>query len=121
MENLELSKEIESVDFVLKGLAVEAFVRNVKTGAAVPGLAIEAKNNKHVTHEGLTMETMGYNQLRLEPGIWLLQVKAGDYDLLSADANRYISNDEKLTGLPLSVFSLAGDFIHVRTRETKAS
>ncbi|QBM91102.1 UDP-glucose:glycoprotein glucosyltransferase [Metschnikowia aff. pulcherrima] len=120
MENLELSKEIECVDFVLKGLAVEAFVRDVKTGAAVPGLAIEAKNNKHVTHEGLTMETMGYNQLRLEPGVWLLQVKAGDYDLLSADANRYISNDQKMTSLPLSVFSLAGDLIHVRTRENKA-
>ncbi|OBA21854.1 hypothetical protein METBIDRAFT_77411 [Metschnikowia bicuspidata var. bicuspidata NRRL YB-4993] len=124
LNDLSVSDENVAADFVLSKIAVEAFVRNVKTGAPVPGLILQA-TNRHGPREGFTMETMGYNQLRLEPGTWQLEIKNilekdKQYDLLSAHRNRYLANDEALDSTSLSVFSLSGNLIHVRTRESQA-
>lgn len=120
-DNLDLSDEPISADYVLKSLAVEGFVKNVKNAAPVTGLSFVAINDRG-SREGFTMETLGYNQLRLEPGVWQFKIKDNEeYELLSADANLYVANDNALDSVSLSVFSLAGNIIQVRTRETSLS
>lgn len=119
-DNIVAEEEVICANFLLTKLAVEANIRDVTDGLAIPNFLILGQMGK-LEREGLTMETMGYNQILLEPGQWDLRfdkgLEGGSYDVLSANENKYSVNDIPMESGTLLVGSLSGKRIHVRARK----
>lgn len=126
LEGFSLSKSEEiNTSFILSKLVVEAFVKNVNDAQPIAALVLEATQG-YAHAEGTAMQTLGYLQLQLDPGVWDLQLKRGStseqhYELLSASSNRYDANDLVLKSTPLSVLSLHGSTIQPRLRPKAAT
>lgn len=117
LESFKVATDL-NVSFSLTKLVVEGFVKDVHTAQSIPGLTFEATKNGQ-SAQGIGMLTLGYTQLRLEPGLWSLLLKKGSssekhYNLLSASENKYEANDVPMESVPLDVFSLLGNTIHPR-------
>lgn len=117
LDNLVVDQNIEA-SFTLSKIVVEGFVRDIFTAKSIPGLTLQAVKDG-LTREGYTLQPMGYNQLRLEPGAWTLLLKTDSaseqfYNLLSASENKYDANTVPTSLISLDVFSLYGKLIHPR-------
>lgn len=110
-----------NVNFTLSKLLVEGNVRNVLTAQPIAGLKFTAylRQGQYVRF-GYSVQTNGYCQLSLEPGAWSLLLdheKGGsNFQLLSANENRYEINDVPLSAVNLPVNSLYGKRIHARVK-----
>lgn len=120
LDNLEV-KENDSISFELSKLVVEGFVKDVATGRPISGLTMDFKKNQEKS-EGIAVQALGYIQWRVTPGLWEVSLQEGSssakqYELYSANENKYDRNDQPLLGAPVEVFSLHGKTVHPRLRE----
>lgn len=117
LDNLLVTANTEA-SFVLDKLTVEAFAKDVRTAEPIPGLTLVA-TQFDAQSEAISMQTMGYSQFQLAPGVWELSLKEGSaseeyYSLLSASDNKYIANVNPQTSVPVTVFSLSKQYVHPR-------
>lgn len=121
LDKLVVGDSPVKANFTLQGLALEAFVRNVKTGKAIAGAGLQVANGESF-RQCTASETMGYCQMIVRPGSWALSPYANEqlFDLLSADANKYIANDEPQSEVVVPVFDLNQHHINVRARLTSS-
>lgn len=127
-EVFDLDRIVSDVNanFTLGKLIVDASVRDVATARHIPGLAFSASSvHAQTLRLGYSVQTNGYCQLQLEPGLWsflLSYKKEGDnFSLLSGNENKYEINDEPVSAVNLPMYSLYGKSIHVRIKATTDS
>lgn len=108
------------VETQLKNLYIEGFVKDVSIGLPVENCPLMILNEKE-KYESRTISSLGYFQLKSNPGTWKFQLQPGvtgnqKYDLLSASENPYDPNKKPLESVEISVLSLKG--LEVRPRLT---
>lgn len=105
----------------LKNILVEGFARDVKNGRPPAGLSIDLDNGD-TTSNCQVMANLGYLQFKGNPGIWNLRItpetrSEKHYQLLSANLNKYDTNDDPLESVEVPIFSLNSHVINARCRK----
>lgn len=109
-------KEQVSMAYLLDKIVVEGYGKDVKTAQTIPNTLFEASliGDSSSTQEARMVNTLGYFQLMLSPGLWDISLKSQDVDLLSANTNKYSANDDAIDSDKLLVASLGGKAIYPR-------
>lgn len=112
--------ELVSLAYFLEKIVVEGYGKDVKTAQSVPNTLFQASliGDLSSTQEARMINTLGYFQLRLSPGVYDLSLKNHDSELLSANSNKYSANDEAIESEKLLLSSLGGKAIYPRLRKT---
>ena len=99
LDNLLLSKvistnEILSVNYHLTRILIQGQCFDEKS-KPVPGLQLELKNNSnHIFDATIAMQTLGYWQLKANPGVWQIKLRDGrTTQVLDIDTNKTKSKD----------------------------
>lgn len=118
VDNVILTKEGVSATYQLKSVLVEGYANDVKFGSPSTGLELELSKQDTVV-DTIVMSFLGYFQLQADFGLWKLRIKddsksSRHCSLLSADANKYNSNDIPIKNSLVPVFSLEGVDLNIR-------
>ncbi|CCG22175.1 Kre5 predicted UDP-glucose:glycoprotein glucosyltransferase [Candida orthopsilosis Co 90-125] len=106
-----------SLSFELSNLLIEGNARDIHTGKAPKNLQLQISNGTH-SDDTLVMTALNYFQLKALPGVHLLSVES-NHSLLSASDNKFDPNVAEIDAVPVSMFSLDGVALQIRTTSRK--
>ncbi|CAI5758538.1 unnamed protein product [Candida verbasci] len=119
LSDFRLAEDI-NVKFELQKLIVEGYARDIHSGKAPNELILKLYNNTWST-DTLVMTSLNYFQIQTLPGIYEISIANPNFELLSADENKYNSNNKAKTSEEIIVSNLDGMIIHPRVRKTEKS